>query len=71
MPRSVKRQFGSQGRRRVRYGAWPDGTISVTVEGLLPPSWRLGRRKDWSFNAGSMAEARRTVAAWQRHTGLA
>lgn len=70
MPRSSTRQFGSQGKRRVIYGVWPDGTVSVSVRKLLPPSWRLGGRRDWSFNANSMTEARRTVAAWQRHTGL-
>jgi hypothetical protein len=70
MPKNSHRRFGNQGRRRIIYREWPDGMVSVTVVGLLPPSWRLGGRRDWAFNAGSMVEARQAVADWQRHTGL-
>lgn len=70
MPKSVYRKFGGQGRRKVEYGVWPDGTVSVTVHGLLPPRSRFGGRRNWSFNANDMREARTTVADWSRQTGL-
>lgn len=64
MPKAQYKMFAGV-RRRVIYGRMPEG-YAVTVVGLLPPGPLRRRRRDWSFNATSMADAAQTIAMMQR-----